>query len=290
MWKVILILTVSILIHSTQSFEVDKWFNKYCDYQVVRHEIKLICKNVTFSNQELKDIKKDNFIISNIKYVDFIGGEINNLDRHFLDKFPNSLVMTFKNLTIWIGKSAEPIFHQVLIITMENCNINGNEYSNIFGQLNRLSAVNMIKNNMESKYLTRNLFGNNRNINSLRLIENNFQQINDDAFGGLSNLIDITLSDKLEKIPTSLKTLQFLKFLNFESNLLNEIPCNATPKGVRFLNLSMNKIEKINLYGCEFNNTIEFLDLSLNNLEDSNTEIFKNFENLKKLTIEPNKA
>lgn len=293
MWKFLLISIVSIEL--SQAFDIDGWVRKYCikdkkmDLSVDLKE-NFFCENPSFTRQELDDIHKGGFVISNSKNIIFKGGDIGLLDEHFLTKFPHCVRLIFEKVNIKLDESLELINHPVESITFTHCEISGIKGSHFFQHLQKLTHLGFIGNKFDQSVLDKGFLGPNPKLISLYFQNNDFAKIDDNAFEGLPNIEALLLSAHLDHVPSHLLSgMSKLKHLNLSGNKLLQVPCESLPNNLEELSLPGNKIQKPSFEGCKFLRSLKRLYLGGNDIETLDNLVFDHLANLEELALDYNK-
>lgn len=248
------------------------------------------CEKFNFTKQELEEIQKEEFVISNEKAVIFEGGDIGILNDRFLEKFPLAERFVFMNAKITLDESEEPMKHQVEEINFQRCQIVGSKNTQFFRNLLNLSGLGFSRCEFDHGSLEKNLFGNDSKITQLALYRNNFQAINNDAFEGLRSLETLSLTADLEELPPHLLSkLVKLKELDLSENQLQTVPCDAIPESVEEIIFFRNNIQKPSFEGCRFLKSLKKLNLIGNDIKSIEETTFEPLENLEELRLDFNK-
>lgn len=273
----------------SQGFDGSEWLSKFCIIKILPHRC-LICEKINFSKQELEDIRKKEFIISNEQTVIFDEGDIGILDEYFLQKFPTAEEILFKNTRIQLGNSTKSLKHPVKLMNFHSSQISC-VYNNpsFFQNLPSIEALSFGLCKFDPSALEKNLFGSDSNLKSLTLHHNNFKRINNDAFEGLHRLEALTFRANLEYLsPSLLLRLVKSKELDFSENQLSTVSCHAIPGIVEELDLSWNRIDKPSFVSCNLLKNLKKLYLRRNNIKSIEESAFETLESLEVLVLDYN--
>jgi len=166
--------------------EIPDWF-----FQFKRLE------HLSLKNNILKELPTIVFTLENIKYLNLAENQINEVTGH---NFMN--LMNIERIDISYNSILSIPFKRVEYPKCKNLNIKGNKLI-VFPSA--ISNVNTLE--------------------KLDLSENRISSIDDDAFDGLENLIELDLSfNELTYLPSSLGKLIKLKKLNLSGNKISSLP------------------------------------------------------------------
>ncbi|MFM2290491.1 MAG: hypothetical protein RIS29_304, partial [Bacteroidota bacterium] len=188
--------------------EIPDWF-----YQFKRLE------HLSLKNNILKELPTIVFTLENIKYLNIADNQIHEISGH-----------NFKNL-MKIEK-VDISYNQIMTIPYEKITYTKCMYLNIKG--NKLQKFPKI---VSDTYT----------LEKLDLSENNISSIDDDAFEGLENLIELDLSfNELQYLPTSIGKLKKLKRLNLSGNKISSLPKEFEKlTSLEFLDFDSNPIGRV---------------------------------------------
>lgn len=199
--------------------------------------------NVQLTNGRLKEIPNELKTCSGMKYLDLFGNSIQEIPDWFFQ---------FKRLEHLSVRNNALKNLPTIVFTLENLKylnladnqiheINGRDFMNLlniekvdisYNQVTSLSSERIeypkcknlnIKGNRLQKFPT--TISDVKTLEKLDLSENRISSIEDDAFDGLENLIELDLSfNELTYLPTSLGKLTKLKKLNLSGNKIGSLP------------------------------------------------------------------
>ncbi len=188
--------------------EIPDWF-----FQFNRLE------HLSLRNNTLKELPTIVFTLQNVKYLNLADNQIPEITGHY-----------FKNL-----------------MNIEKVDISYNQLTSIPSDRLEYSKCRSlsIRGNKLQKFP--NAISDVHTLEKLNLSENKISSIDDDAFDGLENLIELDLSfNELTYLPTSLGKLKKLKRLNLSGNKISALPKefeNLT--SLEFLDFDNNPIGRI---------------------------------------------
>lgn len=292
MWKLFVFLTI---LQISSSFNVDSWVKRYCvTNKNVEFPIKstsnFYCENVAFTKQELEDIQKGGFVISNNKRIIFNGGDIGIVNKKFLKKFSRCEELVLYNVKMKFDTTNDRVTHPLQTFTMHSSTVSGNKDTPFFKSFPNLKEITLFGNKFDYKVLDKETFGVNNKIIKLSIKHNNFEDIKDDTLSGLPNLKELTIGAGLVQLsPQLLSGADKLETLSLSGNKFQEIPCEGLPKGIDNLDLSENKITQLKFEKCKFLKSIRNFDLSENGIEYLNAGIFDPLEYVENIDLSKNK-
>jgi len=228
-------------------------------------DLKSNTNKVQLTTGRLKTIPKELKICTEIRYLDLFGNSISEIPDWFFQ---------FKKLEHLSLKNNSLKELPTIVFTIENIKylsladnqiqeINGHYFSNLLNiekvdiGYNQITSIpdNRIE-YPKCKYLS--IKGNKlekfpkaisdaHTLEKLDLSENKINSIDDDAFDGLENLVELDLSfNELRYLPTSIGKLTKLKRLNLSGNKINSLPRefeNLT--SLEFLDFDSNPIGRV---------------------------------------------
>ena len=188
--------------------EMPDWFFKFKKLE-----------HLSLKNNILKELPTIVFTIENIKYLNLAENQIHEINGHHFENLLNI-------------EKVDISYNQITTIPSEKI-----EYP----KCTNLS----IKGNRLQKFPT--AVSDAHSLEILDLSENRISSIEDDAFDGLENLIELDLSyNELHYLPTSIGKLTKLKRLNISGNKITTLPMefeNLT--SLEFLGVESNPIERV---------------------------------------------
>lgn len=188
--------------------EVPDWFFKF---KKLEHLI--------LRNNSLKLLPTIVFTIENLKYLNLGENQINEISGH---NFMN--LMNIEKVDLSYNQILSIPYEKIKYSKCTNLSINGNRLTDF------PSVISEVK-----------------TIEKLNLSENKISFIDDDAFNGLEDLIELDLSfNELKYLPTSIGKLKKLKKLNLSGNKISHLPKefeNLT--SLEFLDFNGNPIERV---------------------------------------------
>jgi len=221
--------------------------------------------NVQLTNGRLKEVPNELKACTAIKYLDLFGNSIQEIPDWFF-QFKRLEHLSLRNNTL----KALP----TIVFTLENLkylNLVDNQIHEIgahyFVNLMNIEKVDVSHNQITSipsekieypKCKSLSIKGNRlqkfptavsdvKTLEKLDLSENKIKSVEDDAFDGLENLIELDLSfNELTYLPTSLGKLSKLKRLNLSGNKIRSLPKefeNLT--SLEFLDFEGNPIGRV---------------------------------------------
>lgn len=220
---------------------------------------------VQLTNGRLKQIPNELKICTNIKYLDLFGNSIQEMPDWFfqfkklehlslknnaLKELPTSVftLESLKYLNLSDNQIREINGHYFSnLIDIEKVDISYNQITSIpLDRIEYPKCKNLsIKGNRLIKFPT--AISDTHTLEKLDLSENKITSIDDDAFDGLENLIELDLSfNELQYLPTSIGKLKNLKRLNLSGNKISSLPKefeNLT--SLEFLDFDGNPIERV---------------------------------------------
>ncbi|PQJ09114.1 GTP-binding protein [Flavipsychrobacter stenotrophus] len=222
-------------------------------------------KNVQLTSGRLKEVPIELNICTEIRYLDLFGNSIDEIPDWFyrfkklehlslrnntLKELP-TIVFTLENIK-YLNLSDNQI-HEITghyfrnLMSIEKVDISYNQITSIPSEKITYSKCNSlnIKGNKLQKFPT--AVSEIHTLEKLDLSENNINSIEDDAFEGLENLIELDLSfNKLQYLPSSIGQLKKLKRLNLSGNEISSLPKefeNLT--SLEFLDFNNNPIGRV---------------------------------------------
>ncbi|KAL5286685.1 Con family protein [Megaselia abdita] len=249
----------------------------------------LVCESVQFTEDQLKKIQVQNFIISEEKNISFVNSFIGVLNENFLKCFPYCIDLTLKNVTFFFDNSETHGHHPLLSLNINESTVRGNKNGSLLKNLQNLHHFGLINSALEYRIFDKNFLGNNPSIKSLDINNGNIEKVEDDAFAGLGNVeyIDFADFDVLSFKPNLFKNKDNLKFLKLRGNHLEKVPKYNLPK-LEELQLHVNKIEKISKTDFETYKTLKKLDLGKNGIKTLDVDVFYDLEHLEELCLAGN--
>jgi internalin A len=199
--------------------------------------------NVQLTNGRLKEVPNELKTCFGIKYLDLFGNSIQEIPDWFFQfkrlehlslrnntiKNLPTIVFTLENLKYL--NLADNQIHEISgrdfmnLINIEKVDISYNQITSLPSErIEYPKCKNLsIKGNRLQKFPT--TFSDVKTLVKLDLSENRISSIEDDAFDGLENLIELDLSfNELTYLPTSLGKLTKLKKLNLSGNKIGSLP------------------------------------------------------------------
>lgn len=290
----ILIFVVTLL-QVSQSFNVESWLKKYCVFGRNLENLGIngtdnaFCQHISLSKDELKDIQQKKFVISDKKAIVFKNGDFGTLNDRFFEKFPKSEHLVFISTKVQLGNLVKS--NNVKILSFLNCEISGNENSNIFQHLPNLEELKFLKGKLDGITLNKKLLGNIPSLRKVEVVDSHFTHISQDVFKGSPNVEKIYFENNTfnEFSREMFSELRNLKELSFVSHNIQSVLCEILPKTIETLYLGNNRIEKLNFRGCKFTRSLKNLNLYSNLIQKLDVHTFDDLENIEKIDLGRNK-
>ncbi|KAL5274107.1 Tl.2 family protein [Megaselia abdita] len=248
---------------------------------------------VNFTAEELFDIQNKDFVISEVKIIQFEDSNVGIVNENFFTKFPNAEEVIFKDSHLRLTSSFNATSHNSIYITnisFLNGFIGNNLRSNAFEKLSKLEEVTFDSVSFEYPELDTELFQGNKAIKVLKIANCNITSVDSKTFAKMSRLLSLTLSGNIfQNLPQELFENNFiLESLFFESNRVKRLQLNFFPETLKELSIRGNDI--IFLTTNQFQNLskLEFLDLSENKIQILSNTILTNHTSLKVLKLNNN--
>lgn len=228
-------------------------------------DLKYNTNNVQLTSGRLKNVPNELKICTEIKYLDLFGNSIQEIPDWFylfkrlehlslrnntLKELPTILftLENIKHLNLSDNQIHEISGHYFKnLMSIEKVDISYNQISSIPTETVTYSKCNSLnlKGNKLQKFPT--AISDVKTLEKLDLSENKISSLEDDAFDGLENLIELDLSfNELSYLPTSIGKLKKLKRLNLSGNKINLLPKefeNLT--SLEFLDFNNNPIGRV---------------------------------------------
>lgn len=237
------------------------------------------CENVNFTNN------LESFVVPDQKYVVFRNSHI-FLSRDFLHRFPNCSEIYFDKVHLELEDNNEKSDHLLSSIFLNECDVSGN--LSFFSSLPYLKSFEALHSNFTNHIIGKRFLGNNSNIKVVTLFQNNFLQIDENAFEGISNIEMLTISENLENLKANISEMHQLIYLDLSGNQLTEVPCGTLPANLNEISFPSNKIHDPNFDGCKFLSSLKRLDLSGNGINSLDSVVFKGMTNLEEIYLSNN--
>lgn len=251
------------------------------------------CK-VNFTAEELSDFQNTDFVVSELKTIQFEYSNVGIVNENFFTKFPNAVEMIFKNSHLRLTSSFNPTSNNSIYIkkmSFENGFIGNNLMSNAFARLTKLEEVSFHTVGFEYAEIDNDLFQGNKAIQILKFSKCNITSVQSGTFAKMTNLKHLELSGNIfQNLPQELfKKNVNMESLVFESNRLKRLQLDFFPESLRELSIRGNRL--IFLTTNQFLNlsNLHYLDLSENKLKILSNTIFSNHTELKILKLNNNK-
>lgn len=188
--------------------EIPDWFFKFKKLE-----------HLSLRNNTLKILPTIVFTIENLKYLNMADNQIHEINGHYF--------MNLMNI-----EKVDLSYNQLALIPAEKIDYPKCKDLSIKG--NRLQTFP-------------SAVSDSYTLEKLDLSENKISIIDDDAFNGLENLVELDLSfNELKYLPTSIGKLKKLKRLNLSGNKISSLPKefeNLT--SLEFLDFDNNPIERV---------------------------------------------
>lgn len=221
--------------------------------------------NVQLTTGRLKDVPEELKICTEIKYLDLFGNSIKEIPDWFfqfkrlehlslknntLKELP-TIIFTIQNIKHL--NLAENQIHEIKdhyfrnLMDIEKVDISYNQITSIPSE--RITSpkckILSIKGNKLKKFPI--AVSDTHSLEKLDLSENQISSIEDDAFDGLENLVELDLSfNELQYLPTSIGKLKKLKRLNLSGNNISSLPKEFEHlTSLEFLDFNNNPIGRV---------------------------------------------
>lgn len=222
-------------------------------------------QNVQLANGRLKKVPNELKNCPNLKYLDLFGNSIEEIPdwffqlnrlEHFsiknnsISEFP-TIVFTLQNIK-YLNLADNQIqylsgHHFMNLMNIERVDISYNLISSI--PLEKIDypkckSLNLRGNKLQKIPIA---ISNVSTLERLDLSENKINSIEDDAFEGLENLVELDLSfNELSYLPTSIGRLKKLKKLNLSGNKISNLPREfENLHSLEFLDFDGNPIGRV---------------------------------------------
>lgn len=293
--KPVLIIIVAALC-AASAFNSEQFLEKFCErnkfYENLNTKIDLYCSNVKFSPEELGEIQTQIFAISNEKRIVFEGGDLGVVNVNFLKKFPKTLEIMFSQTSMKLIDQKEIVDSKLPLETiyMSESRVHGNDNINLFNSLPKLTQFSLGSSEVDSKTLSKKFLGSNPHLSYIEILETTFNEIDDDAFEDIINLDMLNLvSLNLTSLPSSIKQLKNLKWVNLTGNKLSLFPKDSLPSSLEDVNVQNNVIHHISRNDFKSFPLLTKLSLGFNGIEKLNQDTFEDLEKLAELDLEGNR-
>ena len=248
--------------------------------------------SLTFRNNSIATITANTFV--GLSSLETLSLTENRLDQISSDAFQATPAL--ENLHLF-----ENTLTSIEIGTFKNLNgLHDLELSNnyitllnpgVFENLENLTEIKMARNNLE--VLKTNSFVNMPKLRLVNIAYNNIKVIEDDAFFSIPHLHEVNLMHNEISVwnPRAFKNIAKIGKINLEGNQLKTIQSQAFHNlNVKFIDFKDNLITKIEVDGFQGLDSLEYLGLSGNSIEELSKEIFNHLGNLKCIDFVNNKV
>jgi internalin A len=227
--------------------------------------LKANTNKVQLTTGRLKKVPEEIQICTELKYLDLFGNSIQEIPD-WIYQFKSLEHLSLKNNTLKEFPTIVFTLHKINYLNLSDNQISAID-SHHFNNLMKIEKVDVgynqisiipndiiinpncislsLKGNRLQKFPT--AISNTSTLEKLDLSENKISSIEDDAFEGLENLIELDLSfNELTYLPTSIGKLNKLKRLNLSGNKISVLPNefeNLT--ALEFLDFEGNPIERV---------------------------------------------
>lgn len=270
---------------SASAFDSNSFVKNYC----TETKDLIVCKNVVFTAAEKNDIQRSKFVISNAQKVEFHNSDLGSFNENLVNKFPNAVELYIDTCNVYFNYTASPISTnnaKLQRLYFENSSFYSNNNSLALSKLTALKTIEILNPwYMGYRRFDDTFFSKNTNLETVVMTGANIDSVAANAFTNLKKLTTLHIVNTNINVlnDTLIKSNTLLKEVNFDANLIRNIPSNGFfPKALERISIRSNQLQVITNKTFAGLTKLKVLSLSNNRISviSSNAFVLAALENL----------